>query len=314
MTVIDGASVQSVPYEAQNIEDEPVAVTAQSTSTTSAPTSDIESLALSAESSASKLATRRAGGLPDTFVEALTSVVVALVDLIATFIKGRDKTEKGTKPTSGGSTKETPSSTKSGSSSNTTPSSGTSKPSPSSGAPTAQPVPSSSSGSKETPTTKSAPAHLTAILDDAGVVTVRTQDGFIIKAEAKQHGWSISDAEGKTTRIFGDPHVKESDGDTWDFKKRGTFFFGKNKLTVETSPVANGATITRQITVYSGKERVTIGGLDKNQPTILALADDGKQHDDALSDGVTYRRGGTSKGENWSQVVNGKRVVMGGKR
>ncbi len=155
--------------------------------------------------------------------------------------------------------------------------------------------------------------RLEAVQDDTGVVTVRTSDGYVVRAEGKEAAWTITAPDNKTTRIFGDPYVRENDGDTWDFKQRGTFVFGVNKVTVETVPISNGATVSSRITVYNGGDRVTIGSIDKNKPTILALASDGRQHDDALSDGDMYSRTATNTGESWWLVQNGKKKVMGAK-
>jgi len=157
------------------------------------------------------------------------------------------------------------------------------------------------------------PKRLEAMQDDKGVVTVRTSDGDVVRAEGKSEAWTISAPDGKTTRIFGDPHVQESDGDRWNFKQRSTLAFGANKVTVETAPLKNGHVVSSRITVYSNGERVTIGGIDKNMPTILALAGDGRQHDDSLSDGTIYSRASTKNGESWSVVQNGKKKVMGTK-
>jgi hypothetical protein len=153
--------------------------------------------------------------------------------------------------------------------------------------------------------------RLEAVQDDKGVVTVRTSDGYVLRAEGKEAAWTIAAPDGKATRIFGDPHVLESDGDRWDFKQRGTFVFGANKVTVETVPVSNGTTVSSRITLYSNGERVTIGGIDKNKPSILALAGDARQHDDGLSDGDIYARAATKNGESWWLVQNGKKKVMG---
>lgn len=155
--------------------------------------------------------------------------------------------------------------------------------------------------------------RLEAVQDDHGVVTVRTQDGYIVRAEGKEAAWSISAPDGRTTRIFGDAHVLESDGGRWDFKQRGTFVFGANKVTVETSPLKKGAFVSSRLTIYSGGERVTIGGIDKNKPSILALASDAQQHDDSLSDGTLYARASTKNGESWWLFQNNKKTVMGGK-
>jgi hypothetical protein len=104
--------------------------------------------------------------------------------------------------------------------------------------------------------------------------------------------------------------VKESDGDTWNFKDRSSFVFGENKVTVETVPARNGRAYSSRITIYNGAERITLGGIDKNAPTILAMSSDGVQHDDSLGDGVVFTRGGTKSGESWTTTIGGKRKVM----
>lgn len=149
-----------------------------------------------------------------------------------------------------------------------------------------------------------------AITDDKGAITVRTPDGYVVKAEGKEQAWSITGPDGKTTRIWGDPHVVESDGDRWDFKERGSFMFGANKITVETVPAGNGQTVSYRLTVYSGNERVTVGGINTNKPVIVAVGQDGKQHDDQLADGTHYTRSVGANGEAWSTIINNKKKVM----
>ena len=149
-----------------------------------------------------------------------------------------------------------------------------------------------------------------AIADDSGAITVRTPDGYVVKAEGKEQAWSITGPDGKTTRIWGDPHVLESDGDRWDFKERGSFMFGANKITAETVPAGNGQTVSYRLTVYSGNERVTVGGINTNKPVIVAVGQDGKQHDDQLADGTQYTRSLGANGEAWSTIINNKRKVM----
>ena len=149
-----------------------------------------------------------------------------------------------------------------------------------------------------------------AITDDSGGITVRTPDGYVVKAEGKEQAWSITGPDGKTTRIWGDPHVLESDGDRWDFKERGSFMFGANKITAETVPAGNGQTVSYRLTVYSGNERVTVGGINTNKPVIVAVGQDGKQHDDQLADGTQYTRSLGANGEAWSTIINNKRKVM----
>jgi hypothetical protein len=153
------------------------------------------------------------------------------------------------------------------------------------------------------------PSTLNVLRNDAGQIAVSTFDGYVIRTEGKDMAWTITGPDGKTTRIWGDPHVDESDGNKWDFLNRSTFFFGKNKVTVEVAPYGNGQTVTSRITIYSGDERVTIGGIDKNIPTILASSNDAEQHDLALADGISYTRGADAKGESWTS--NQTNAVVG---
>ncbi len=145
---------------------------------------------------------------------------------------------------------------------------------------------------------------------DAGMITVRTLDGFTIRAEGRDQAWSVTGPDGKTTRIWGDPHVSESDGDKWDFIKRSTFMFGKNKATIEVVPAGNGQTLSARLTIYSDHERVTIDGIDKNQPTVVAASSDGLQHDASLADGDIYKRTVTANREAWVSAATGKVVPV----
>ena len=146
--------------------------------------------------------------------------------------------------------------------------------------------------------------------NDAGMITVRTLDGYSVRAEGRDEAWMITGPDGKTTRIWGDPHVTESDGDKWDFLRRSTFMFGKNKATVEVVPAGNGQTLSARLTVYSDRERVTIDGIEKNRPSIVAASSDGLEHDASLADGDIYKRVVTATGESWISTTTGKPVPV----
>lgn len=149
---------------------------------------------------------------------------------------------------------------------------------------------------------------LQALTDDKGLPTVLTEDGYTIHCDADKASWNITGPDGKTTQIWGDPHVVESDNDKWDFKNQSTFKFGNNKVTVQVVPFKDGsASVSSRITVYSGEQRVTIGGIDKAQARIEASANDGRTHDAALQDGDTYQRSlepGRGDGEQWKKVAS----------
>ena len=240
-------------------------------------------------------------------IEAMVGLVSALIGLITNMLgdKKLDPTLPGAGPVVGGPAPVTPAPV---TPAPVTPAPGT--PAPVTPAPVTPapitPAPITPAPGTSTEVLKA----MQAIADDSGAITVRTPDGYVVKAEGKEQAWSITGPDGKTTRIWGDPHVLESDGDRWDFKERGSFMFGANKITAETVPAGNGQTVSYRLTVYSGNERVTVGGINTNKPVIVAVGQDVKQHDDQLADGTQYTRSLGANGEAWSTIINNKRKVM----
>ena len=267
------------------------ATSASSATSTAASSSSVDTLLSDVQKQASALSsssTTMAGPF-GKIIEAMVGLVSALIGLITNMLGDKKADPIVTKPT------PVPGTPAPG-----TPAPGT--PAPGTGTPGTPPP-------TTTPGTGGLKA-MQAITDDKGAITVRTPDGYVVKAEGKEQAWSITGPDGKTTRIWGDPHVVESDGDRWDFKERGSFIFGANKITAETVPAGNGQTLSYRLTVYSGNERVTVGGINTNKPVIVAVGQDGKQHDDQLADGTQYTRSVGANGEAWSTIVNGKKKVM----
>lgn len=130
-----------------------------------------------------------------------------------------------------------------------------------------------------------------------GAPQIYTEDGFIISFEAKEQAWNITSPQGRVSRIWGDPHVAESDGDRWDFKDRSSFLFGNNKVTIETVPLANGQTLSSKVTIYNGDSRVTVSGIDKDAPVFEAIRRDAKIDDALQDDGDIFILGTEANGE-----------------
>lgn len=131
-------------------------------------------------------------------------------------------------------------------------------------------------------------------------VEITTADGYKVNFTGKQESWTITTPEGQNTRIWGDPHVDESDGDRWDFTKQSSFTFGNNKVTVETTPFGNGQTLSKTVTIYNGKDRLTITDIDKNKLSYVAWSLDSAQHDEKLTDGDVYRLETAATGNRFS--------------
>jgi hypothetical protein len=112
--------------------------------------------------------------------------------------------------------------------------------------------------------------------DANGVIT--TPGGYKIEATA-QFNWKITGPDGKSTEVWGDPHVKESDGGTWDFKKDSTFLLGDGtRINVGVKPYGNGATVTSSLDIIAGNERLSVTDIDKGKGKTSAVSQDGYQH------------------------------------
>lgn len=257
----------------------------------------------------SQLATSNpdAGGALEKVLTAVTTIVGVLVSLISSLV-GKAKTTSDA--ASEGASTSTNTSLSGASSTKSAPAASTS----SATAPSAKTSVSTATAASVSSGAATLPRSFFQVMqNDRGMVTVRSLDGYIVRAEGKDEAWSITGPDGKTTRIWGDPHVTESDGNRWDFKERGTFMFGNNKATIEVVPDKKGETLSSRLTLYSGDQRVTISGIDGNKPVITAVSQDGKQHDDALADGVVYQRKINQTGEAWTTKVGTKVSTMGGK-
>src|SRR5262249_36342838 len=51
---------------------------------------------------------------------------------------------------------------------------------------------------------------------------IHTPGGYTIEADGNT-AWKITGPDGKCTTVSGDPHVSESDGGKWDFKRDSSF-------------------------------------------------------------------------------------------
>ncbi len=296
--------VATAAVEAANTSNTASTTSASSATSTAASSSSVDTLLSDVQKQASALSsssTTMAGPF-GKIIEAMVGLVSALIGLITNMLGDKKADPIVTKPT------PVPVTTTPGTPAPVTPAPVTTTP----GTPapvTPAPV-TTTPGTPAPGTSTEVLKAMQAITDDRGAITVRTPDGYVVKAEGKEQAWSITGPDGKTTRIWGDPHVVESDGDRWDFKERGSFMFGANKITAETVPAGNGQTLSYRLTVYSGNERVTVGGINTNKPVIVAVGQDGKQHDDQLADGTQYTRSVGANGEAWSTIVNGKKKVM----
>lgn len=116
--------------------------------------------------------------------------------------------------------------------------------------------------------------------------TVTTAGGYKIEMLG-QHEWKITGPDGKSTRIWGDPHVDENDGGKWDFKRNSTFVLGDGtRINVTTVPYGNDATVTGSLEIISGNDRVLVSDIDRGKGKIGTVTQDGYQRVNSFSGDV----------------------------
>ncbi|WP_224369555.1 DUF1521 domain-containing protein [Hyalangium versicolor] len=139
--------------------------------------------------------------------------------------------------------------------------------------------------------------------DDKGVVT--TPGGYKIEA-TEQFNWKITGPDGKETKIWGDPHVSEGDGGEWQFKRDSTFVLGDGtRINVSCKPYGNGATVTGNLDIISGNDRVQITDIDQGKGKTGKVTQDGFQHVNDFGGKDVFVMG--KETDDWS--FTGKEVV-----
>lgn len=134
--------------------------------------------------------------------------------------------------------------------------------------------------------------------------TIRTPGGYRIEMLG-QFEWKITGPDGKSTRVWGDPHVEEGDGGKWDFKRNSTFVLGDGtRVNVTAVPYGNGNTVTSQLEVISGNDRVVASGIDKGKGTVGTVTQDGFAHANSFS-GDAFVMGRET--DDWS--FNGREIT-----
>jgi hypothetical protein len=104
-----------------------------------------------------------------------------------------------------------------------------------------------------------------------------TAGGYTISATS-QFEWKITGSDGKTTRVWGDPHVDEGDGGKWDFKRDSTFVLGDGtRINVTTTPFSGdpSMTVTKGLEIISGNDRVLVTDIDKGKGKVGNITKDG---------------------------------------
>lgn len=134
-------------------------------------------------------------------------------------------------------------------------------------------------GCMPTPTLNQAgpPAGQGLTQNEDGSVT--TAGGYRIDATGKSSEWKIYGPDGdQLTRVWGDPHVDESDGTRWDFTKDSDFVLPDGtRIFADTNydpSKGNGQSVTTGLTIANGADKATITGVNTGSPK-TSMSQDG---------------------------------------
>ena len=134
---------------------------------------------------------------------------------------------------------------------------------------------------------------------------ITTAGGYKIEM-LNQFEWKITGPDGKTTRVWGDPHVDEGDSGKFDFKRNSTFVLGDGtRINVTTVPYGNGATVTGSLEIISGNDRVLVTDIDKGKGKIGTVTQDGYQNVNSFAGNDVFVMGRET--DDWS--YKGKEII-----
>ncbi|MDX2015988.1 MAG: DUF1521 domain-containing protein [Myxococcaceae bacterium] len=112
--------------------------------------------------------------------------------------------------------------------------------------------------------------------------SVRTPGGYTIVPRGKDAQWDVFKPGQKAdetpmSKIFGDPHVHESDGTKWDFTKTSTFRLPDGTAIGVNTTSEVGQSVSRKLDIVNGDDHVTIDGINTDKPTTSAVTPGGER-------------------------------------
>ena len=139
---------------------------------------------------------------------------------------------------------------------------------------------------------------------------IALDNGYKITIPGENEEWTITDANGDSTRIWGDPHVSEGDGNgktNWDFQENSTFILGDGtKISVGTAGKGSGK-VTDTLTITQGNQSIEVTGIAANDPKIGQPSLGGAQLDADTNDGHVFKMG--DEADDWTYQQGGGREI-----
>ncbi|MCK5892927.1 MAG: DUF1521 domain-containing protein [Endozoicomonadaceae bacterium] len=140
---------------------------------------------------------------------------------------------------------------------------------------------------------------------------IMLDNGNKLLFHGENESWSIVDSDGKSTKIWGDPHVSEGDrGGHWDFQSNSTFILDDGtKISVDTASKGrtDGNVYTNGLTITKGNQSIQVTGIADNDPKIGDPGLNGGQLDRDTNDGHVFQMGDAA--DDWTYQATGKEVT-----
>ncbi|MCL6270178.1 DUF1521 domain-containing protein [Sansalvadorimonas sp. 2012CJ34-2] len=132
---------------------------------------------------------------------------------------------------------------------------------------------------------------------DADPKEIALDNGYKIQIHSEDESFSLVDANGNKTTVWGDPHVNEHDrggNKDWDFQEDATFVLDDGtKITVGT--IDKGRTdknvYSDTLTITKGNQSIEVTGIADNTPQIGQPTLNGAALDADTNDGYIFKMG-----------------------
>ncbi|MCY4178109.1 MAG: DUF1521 domain-containing protein [Endozoicomonadaceae bacterium] len=120
-------------------------------------------------------------------------------------------------------------------------------------------------------------------------------NGYSILIHGESQAWTIQDANGNETKIWGDPHVNEGDkaGEkNWDFHEDATFVLDDGtKIHVTVKDIGEQGLVTDKLTITKGNQSLEVSDIAIDAPQVGNPELRGGELDQATNDGYVFMMG-----------------------
>ena len=140
---------------------------------------------------------------------------------------------------------------------------------------------------------------------------IALDNGYKIQIHGEKESWSIVDANGNSTKIWGDPHVSEGDrsgNKQWDFQKDATFILDDGtKITCKCKDKGrkDKNIFSDELIITKANQSIHVTGIADNNPQISGPSLEGGKLDAETNDGFIFKMG--DQADDW--IYEGEEIT-----